>query len=48
MLYLLFYLKNANIQLSPGFPETLRLLKIKSYSNLTNNMYCKIIKTFSE
>ncbi|GES76293.1 transposase domain-containing protein [Rhizophagus clarus] len=40
--------ENANIQLPPGFPEALRLLEIKSHSNMTNNMYREIIEAFSE
>ena len=44
----MFYLENANIQLPPGFPEALRLLEIKSHSNMTNNMYREIIEAFSE
>ncbi|CAG8832706.1 1035_t:CDS:2, partial [Cetraspora pellucida] len=39
---------HTTIQLSPRFPEALRLLEIKAHSNMTNEMYCKIIDAFSE
>ncbi|CAB4444585.1 unnamed protein product [Rhizophagus irregularis] len=40
--------ENTNIQLPPGFPEALRLLEIKAHSNMTNDMYSKIMEAFSE
>ncbi|CAG8760803.1 17290_t:CDS:2, partial [Dentiscutata erythropus] len=36
----------TTIQLSPGFPKALRLLEIKAYSNMINEIYCKIIDAF--
>ncbi|CAG8547255.1 3478_t:CDS:2, partial [Gigaspora rosea] len=39
---------HATIQLSPRFPEALKLLEIKAHSNMINEMYCEIMNAFSE
>ncbi|CAG8780873.1 10017_t:CDS:2, partial [Racocetra fulgida] len=38
---------NTAIQLPPSFSEALRLLEIKAHSNMTDDMYSKIIDAFS-